>query len=108
MRKLARFGLYLAHSAVAKETPPCIEPLPQDRPFFGDAWCEAPFVQIYQSLLLQQQWWHNATTGIRGVSGQNERVVAFAARQILDIFSPSNFRAHELRHRNAGAHRRHL
>jgi Poly-beta-hydroxybutyrate polymerase N terminal len=32
MRKLTRFGLYLAHSAVAKETPPCIEPLPQDRP----------------------------------------------------------------------------
>jgi polyhydroxyalkanoate synthase subunit PhaC len=91
LRKLTRFGLYLAHAAVDKETPPCIEPLPQDRRFAGEAWREAPFRQIYQAFLLQQQWWHNATTGIRGVAAANERVVAFAARQILDIFSPANF-----------------
>ena len=43
--------------------------------------------------LLQQQWWHNATTGIDGVTRQHEDVVEFASRQILDMASPSNFLA---------------
>ena len=46
---------------------------------------------IYQAFLLQQQWWYNATTGVRGVSQQHEKMVEFAARQILDMFAPSNF-----------------
>ncbi len=91
VRKWVRFGLYLGRAAADKDTPPCIEPLPQDLRFAGDAWREPPFRQIYQAFLLQQQWWHNATTDIRGVAASDERVVAFAVRQILDIFSPSNF-----------------
>ena len=91
VRKLVRFGLYLAHAAKDSDTPPCIEPLPQDRRFAGEAWRQPPFLYIYQAFLLQQQWWHNATTGLRGVSAPNERVVAFAARQLLDLVSPSNF-----------------
>jgi polyhydroxyalkanoate synthase len=42
---------------------------------------------------LQQQWWHNAATGIHGVTRQHENVVEFASRQILDMVSPSNFLA---------------
>ena len=91
VRKLVRFGLYLAHAAADTETPPCIEPLPQDHRFADAAWRQPPFLYIYQAFLLQQQWWHNATTGLRGVSAQNERVVAFVARQLLDLVSPSNF-----------------
>jgi polyhydroxyalkanoate synthase len=69
----------------------CIAPLPQDQRFVGDAWGTWPYNLIYQGFLLNQQWWHNATTGIRGVTQQHENMVEFMSRQILDMFSPSNF-----------------
>ena len=72
---------------------PCITPLPQDRRFAGDAWQRWPFSLIYQGFLLNQKWWHNATTDVGGVSPQHEAEVEFATRQLLDMFSPSNFPA---------------
>jgi len=70
---------------------PCIEPLPQDRRFAAGCWRDFPFDLAYQGFLLNQQWWHNAMTGVRGVTRRNENMVAFATRQFLDVLSPSNF-----------------
>ncbi len=70
---------------------PCIEPLPQDKRFVAESWQKWPFNFYYQSHLLLQQWWHVATTGVPGVSVQHERMLEFTARQILDVFAPSNF-----------------
>jgi polyhydroxyalkanoate synthase len=90
VRKVVRFWLYAARVATA-ECPPCIEPLAHDRRFIAPQWQNLPFNLIYQGFLLTQQWWHNATTDLRGVSAVDERIVDFAARQLLDTVSPSNF-----------------
>ena len=87
-----RFGNYLQKYAVSGgRTDDCIDPLPQDHRFTDEAWRKFPFNFIYQGFLLQQQWWHNATTGLRGVSKSHEDMVEFASRQILDMVAPSNF-----------------
>lgn len=91
MRKMARIGLYACKSTCTETCEDCIQPLSQDKRFNNPAWKKWPFNIIYQSFLLNQQWWHNATTGIRGVSRHHEDAVSFAARQLLDMFSPSNF-----------------
>jgi len=91
IKKSVRLGLYASRRGGGADVEPCITPLPQDRRFVGKAWQRPPYDTLYQGFLLTQQWWHNAVTGVGGVTREHERTVAFAARQLLDIFSPSNF-----------------
>jgi polyhydroxyalkanoate synthase len=91
-RKAIRFADYVVRCAMRNDrTDACIEPLPQDKRFAGEDWHRWPYNFIHQAFLLNQQWWHNATTGIRGISKQHEDMVEFMSRQLLDMVSPSNF-----------------
>lgn len=89
-RKLGRFGSHLMAASTGTDAPPCIEPLPGDDRFTAEGWHKPPFCFLAQGFLLQQQWWHNATREVPGVAPHHEEVVSFAARQLLDVFSPSN------------------
>jgi polyhydroxyalkanoate synthase len=93
MRKWVRFAYYAARAPFDPKTPPAIEPLPGDRRFLGKDWREFPFPLVWQGFLFAQQWWHNATTGVRGVDPRHASIVHFAMRQMLDAVSPANFPA---------------
>lgn len=68
-----------------------IKPSPQDRRFARPEWELPPFNLLAQAFLQTQQWWHKATTGVRGVARPNEAIVEFSMRQMLDVLAPSNF-----------------
>lgn len=92
MRKSRRLARFVQSEMTGEDDPDaCIEPLPQDKRFAAEAWQKWPFNFYAQAFLLNQQWWYNATNGVRGVTERHENVVSFATRQILDVFSPSNF-----------------
>ncbi|AXE29133.1 poly-beta-hydroxybutyrate polymerase [Chromobacterium phragmitis] len=91
--KWAKLTHYLPRACVGSACAPCVVPLEQDKRFRDEAWQRWPFNLYSQAFLLQQQWWLNATTSIRGVSAHHEQMVSFMARQLLDMMSPVNFLA---------------
>lgn len=91
VRKSIRIGLYATRHLTENRHENCIQPLIHDQRFSAPEWQQFPFCLIYQNFLLIQQWWHNATTGITGMSAHHEQVISFTARQLLDLVSPVNF-----------------
>ncbi len=89
-RKTSRLLAYLVASALDPDTPSCIEPLPGDHRFHDEGWQQFPYRFWAEAFLLSQQWWHNVTHEVPGVTPHHEDSVSFMTRQILDIFSPSN------------------
>jgi polyhydroxyalkanoate synthase len=89
VQKTLRWGSYLQQSA-AGHCQPCIKPAPHDKRFTRPQWDQPPYDALSQGFLLWEQWWHDATTGVRGVAHHDEEVASFVMRQALDMASPSN------------------
>ncbi|MES2075682.1 MAG: alpha/beta fold hydrolase [Pseudomonadota bacterium] len=62
-----------------------------DTRFKGQDWSNWPFSAMSRSFVNAQQFWQQATSGVRGVEPHHSDVVNFTARQLLDIYSPSNY-----------------
>ena len=88
MAEAWRAGAQLVRAAVTGDR--VIEPGRSDYRFRDPGWREPPFHALSQGFLLSEAWWQMATTGLPGVARANERLVAFAARQAMDMTSPSN------------------
>ena len=67
-----------------------IVPLATDHRFADPAWRQPPFNLISQAFLLAEEWWANAAEGPAGIKRENQRIVSFATRQLVDMASPSN------------------
>lgn len=89
-QKTARLLAHVASACTCADTPPCVVPLPGDHRFRAEGWTRPPFSFWAQAFLLNQQWWHNVTHGVPGVTPHHEDVISFSARQMLDMLSPSN------------------
>ena len=88
--KLGQWTHYAGHSWYG-DCPGCVEPAPRDKRFSAPQWRLPPYRQLAQAFLLQERWWAEAGTGVRGVSRHHEEVAAFSVRQWLDMCAPSNF-----------------
>lgn len=92
LRDTGRFLEAAAHAMSPGQKPwSVIRPEGRDRRFREPQWEAAPFNVLAQAFLLGERWWHEATTGVRGVSRANEAIVEFSVRQMLDMLAPSNF-----------------
>src|SRR4051812_14402722 len=87
----ARLTEYAARRALGQVPPLCARPRPGDRRFDHPSWQRWPSDVLAQAFLLGEQWWHEATVGVEGVSVAHTNQVAFVARQVLDMWAPSNF-----------------
>ena len=91
--KLAGYLQASALKGVAAEDAEPVAAPAQDRRFAAPAWHAWPFNLLHQSFLFADAWWQQATIGVPGVSRHHEHVISFAARQLLDVFSPGNYLA---------------
>jgi poly[(R)-3-hydroxyalkanoate] polymerase subunit PhaC len=82
-------GLAAGRSATNAADVP-FPPDPSDRRFADPAWQKMPYRFWQQAFLAQEQWWRSATCQVRGQDPKNAARVAFMARQLLDVVSPSN------------------
>ena len=88
---LSRFADVSTHWASGFRPWSLVGPAPTDHRFAEPDWETPPFNLLAQAFLLQEKWWHSATTEVRGLAKSNADVTDFTLRQCLDAVAPSNF-----------------
>ena len=61
-----------------------------DRRFNDPAWDQWPYDLFRSSFVNQTKWWEQATQGVWGVDPKHQRLLAFGAKQWLEMLSPAN------------------
>jgi len=91
-QNFAKFCVYAIKSHSNKKCTACVAVRPTDHRFQSNLWQDNfPFNLYSQFFLLNERIWDEATTHVCGVTPHHENIVNFTTRQMLDIFSPSNF-----------------
>lgn len=88
-RQAAQWGPFMV-SAISSGTGQ-VGVTASDSRFNRPEWSHWPYNVFAKSFLQTQEFWQQATTGIRGVTPHHEHVVSFSVRQLLDVFAPSNY-----------------
>jgi len=92
MRHAAADLAAMTRQAIGLQAEPLV-PEPTDHRFTDPGWQHGPSNFAVQAFLRAERFWDLATTNIPGVSKENERMVNFIARQIMDMAAPSNIPA---------------
>lgn len=90
-QKYLRFHLYQQQYFANKECEHCVHCRSEDHRFQSSLWNEYPFNFYSQAFLLCEQLWDEVTKDAWGTAKHHQYIVNFTGRQLLDIFSPSNF-----------------
>lgn len=64
-------------------------PLTHDRRFASDAWRKLPYSALARQFIAAQRFWDEAVK-VHGVSERHQALIAFLARQSLDMVAPTN------------------
>ena len=86
----ARLVRFTMDVGMGKQTTVPFPPPAGDHRFADPEWGKQPYVFWQQLFLAQEEWWRAATREVRGMTPKNAARVDFMARQMLDVFSPSN------------------
>ena len=62
-----------------------------DARFSAPDWSNWPYNVLARAFTQTEQFWNQATSGVRGVAPHHAQVVNFTARQLLDMGAPSNY-----------------
>jgi len=86
----ARLNRWLLYSVADGAHAPPFAPLPGDRRFSDPGWSQWPFNVFVQNFLGAEAWWAEAARDVPGLARSREAEVAFLARMLVDMVSPSN------------------
>jgi polyhydroxyalkanoate synthase len=89
VKKGAQLGLYSAAAMLKQSIEGPASHL--ERRVSSENWQRWPFNAMAQAHQTSKDWWHEAGSGVAGVSESHQELVKFITGQVLDMLSPANF-----------------